>query len=48
MDSVASAFKSTELVYAFLKENFAAAVKGFTCASLVCPEIHVSCVESMD
>jgi len=30
MDSVASAFKSTELVYPFLKENFAAALKGFT------------------
>ena len=41
-DSVASAFKSTELVYIHCasKENFAVTVKGFTCVSLVCREIH--------
>jgi len=50
LDSVASAFKSTKLVYIHCvsKENFAVAVKGFTCVSLVCREIHISYVESMD
>jgi len=52
LDSVASAFKSTELVYiqCVSKENFAVTVKGFTCTcvSLVCREIHISHVERMD
>jgi len=50
LDSVASAFKSTELVYihCISKENFAVTVKGFNCVSLVCREIHISYVESMD
>jgi len=49
-DYVASAFKSTELVYVqcVSKENFAVTVKGFTCVSLVCREIHISYVESID
>jgi len=47
---VASAFKSNELVYiqCVSKENFAVTVKGFTCVSLVCREIHISHVESMN
>jgi len=50
LDSVASAFNSTELVYipCVSKENFAVTEKGFTCVSLVCREIHISYVESMD
>ena len=50
LDSVASAFKSTELVYiqCVSEENFAVTVKGFTCVSLVCREIHISYVECMD
>jgi len=49
-DSMASAFKSTELVYIHYvsKENFAVTLKGFNCVSLVCWEIHISYVESMD
>ena len=42
---VASAFKSTDLVYMYIhyvsKENFAVAVKGFTCVSLVCREVQI-------
>ena len=47
---MASAFNSTELVYiqCVSRENFAVTVKGFTCVSLVCREIHISYVESMD
>ena len=42
LDSVASAFKSTELSYIHC------VLKGFTCVSLVCREIHTGCVERMD
>ena len=50
LDSVASALKSTELVYirCVSKENFAVTVKGFTFVSLICREIHISYMESMD
>ena len=50
LDSVASAFKSTKLIYVHCvsKENFAVTVKDFTYVSLVCREIHISYVESMD
>ena len=35
------AFKNTDLIY------FAFTVKGFTCVSLVCREVHISYVESI-
>ena len=43
LNSVVSAFKSTDLVniHCFSKENFVVTVKGFTCASLVCREVHM-------
>jgi len=47
---VATAFEKSDLVYIHCvsKENFAVTVKGFTCISLACREVHLSYVESMD
>ena len=46
----ASAFASNDLAYIYCvsKENFSVTLKGFTCVSLVCREVHVSYVETMD
>ena len=49
LNSVASALKSTDLVYIHYvsKENFDVTVKGFTCVSLVCQKVQKSCAESI-
>ena len=49
LNCMASAFKSTDLIHmhCLSKENFAITVKGFTYVSLVCGEVHISCVESI-
>ena len=43
------AFKNTDLIYIHCvsNENFAVTVNSFTFVSLVCREVHVSCVESI-
>ena len=43
----ASAFSNTDLVYIYCvsKENFGVTLKGLTCVSLVCREVHVSYVD---
>ena len=43
-------FSTFDLVYVHCvsKENFGVTLKGFTCVSLVCREVHISYVESMD
>ena len=48
--STASAFENNELAYIHCvsKENFGNTLKGFTCVSLICREVHVSFVETMD
>ena len=48
--STSSAFENNELVYIHCvsKENFNVTLKGFTCISLICREIHVSFVDAMD
>ena len=48
--STASAFENNELAYIHCvsKENFNNTLKGFTCVSLICREVHVSFVETMD
>ena len=49
LNCVASAFKSTDLIYTHWvsKENFAVTVKAFSYVSLVCREVHISYVESI-
>ena len=49
LNSVTPAFKSTDLVYNHYvsKENFAVTVKGFTCVSLICREVQMSCAENI-
>ena len=50
-DSKAAAFEENDLFYVHCisKENFSVTLKGFTCVSLVCSEIHVSFyIEQMD
>ena len=44
LNSVASALKSTDLVYIHYvsKENFTVRVKGFTCVSLVCQKAYAN------
>ena len=48
--STSSAFENNELVYihCFSKENFSVTLKGFTCISRICREIHVSFVDAVD
>lgn len=48
--STSSAFENNELVYIHCvsKENFSVTLKGFTCISLICRDIHVSFLDSMD
>ena len=46
-DSKTAAFEENDLFYVHCvsKENFSVILKGFTCVSLVCREIHVSFIE---
>ena len=48
--STSSAFENNELVYIHCvsKENFNVTLKGFTCISLLCRQIHVSFVDVMN
>ena len=48
--SSTSAFENNELVYIHCvsKENFSVTLKGFTCISLICREVHVTFVDAMD
>ena len=48
-DAKSSAFKITRLIYVHCvsKEDFSVHLKGFSCAALMCKEIHFSYLESM-
>ena len=48
--SKASAFEQSELAYihCISKEDFGVMLQGFSCVTLVCREVHVSYIESMD
>lgn len=48
--STSSVFENNKLIYIHCvsKENFSVTLKGFTCISLICRDIHVSFLDSMD